>query len=214
MIRSAFTAALRRRLIDWDPWDAVEWKTPEDVDQVDAELVMDPDQVRVLARACGSRHRRYESFVLVQEFCGLRPGEARELRRRDLDLDGKPATVTTRGNDTDVAGRYLDEGEGRERPLKGRGPQARRSVPIPEPLVPLLRRHVEDHVGRRPDALVFTTPSGRRINARNFVREVWGPTVKAVFPEGSPLRRVRRHDLRHAAITYWLNAGVLPKTCQ
>ncbi len=37
---------------------------------------------------------------------------------------------------------------------------------------------------------------------------------ETAFGEDSPLRRVRRHDLRHAAITAWLNAGVPLKTAQ
>lgn len=35
-----------------------------------------------------------------------------------------------------------------------------------------------------------------------------------MFEEGSPLRALRRHGLRHAAITSWLNAGVTLKTAQ
>jgi len=60
---------------------------------------------------------------------------------------------------------------------------------------------------------VFTT-RGQRINISNFHRDVWAPAREATFPEGSPLREVRRHDLRHSAITAWLNNGVLLKTAQ
>ncbi len=214
IVRSAFKAAYKRRLIDWDPWEAVEWSAPRDVEQVDADVVMDPAQIMAMAKACGARHRGYECFVLVQGFCALRPSEARELRRRDFDLDARPATVTTCGNYTDVSDRYLDEGESRERPLEGRGAKARRTVPVPDLLVPRLRAHLDDLVPDRPDALVFTTSKGIRIHLSNFHRSVWGPAREALFDEASPLRRVRRHDLRHAAITTWLNSGVLPKTAQ
>lgn len=213
-VRSAFKAAYKRRLIEWDPWDAVEWSAPRDIEQVDADMVMDPAQVMAMAEACGARHRGYEGFVLVQGFCGLRPSEARELRRRDFDLDARPATVTACGNYTDVSDRYLDDGESRQRPLKGRGAKARRMVPIPDLLVPRFRAHLDELVPGRPDALVFTTPTGIRIHLSNFHRAVWGPAREALFDEDSPLRRVRRHDLRHAAITAWLNSGVLPKTAQ
>jgi integrase len=67
---------------------------------------------------------------------------------------------------------------------------------------------------RRPDALVFTTATGRRINSKNFHRDTWVPAREQLFEEGNPLRRVRQHDLRHAAATHWLNSGVLPKTAQ
>jgi len=110
--------------------------------------------------------------------------------------------------------RFLDPGESRRRPLKGRGRKARRVVPIPRHVVPILREHLDRYVDDHPDALVFTTATGRQINLSNFGRDVWNTARIMMFPEGSPLRRVRRHDLRHAAITAWLNAGVMIKTCQ
>lgn len=79
VIRPAFKSAYRPRLITWDPWDAVEWKLPAEEDPIDADLVMDPAQVFELADACGAIDRRYECFVLIQEICGLRPAEARDL---------------------------------------------------------------------------------------------------------------------------------------
>lgn len=39
-------------------------------------------------------------------------------------------------------------------------------------------------------------------------RDVWKTAREKVLADGDPLRRARRHDLRHAAITAWLNAGV------
>ncbi len=149
-----------------------------------------------MARACGARHRRYESYILVQGFCGLRPGEARELGRRDFDLTSRPATVTTCGTHTDVSAKYLDEGESRERPLKGRGPKARRTIPIPEQLVPYFALHLDEFVPRRQDALVFTTATGRRINSKNFHRDTWVPAREKLFEEGNPLRRVRLAGFR------------------
>lgn len=40
----------------------------------------------------------------------------------------------------------------------------------------------------------------------------WAPVRESVFADTDPLRNVRRHDLRHAAITSWLNAGIPVKT--
>ena len=80
--------------------------------------------------------------------------------------------------------------------------------------MPILREHLDRYVDDHPDALVFTTATGRRINLSTFGRDVWNTARTTMFPEGSPLRRVRRHDLRHAAITAWLNSGVMIKTCQ
>jgi integrase len=214
VVRAVFTGARKRRLIDWDPWDAVEWRLPPDEDHIDADLVMDQQQVLVLAEACGAIDPRYECFVLAQGFCALRPGEARELRRRDLDLRKRPAEVTTRGSWSDAPERFFDEGESRERPLKGRGRRSKRTIPIPYQLVPRFQAHLDAFVEPRADALVFTTPGGRRLDMQNFSRDVWTPARESIFSEDNPLRRVRRHDLRHSAITSWLNGGVTVKTGQ
>ncbi len=61
---------------------------------------------------------------------------------------------------------------------------------------------------------MFTTHTGRRIHLSNFHRDVWAPAREKAFPADSPLQQVRRHDLRHAAITAWLNSGVTVKTAQ
>lgn len=214
VVRAAFTTARKRRLIEWDPWDAVEWTLHSDEEQIDPDLVMDQPQVLALAAVCGAIEQRYECFVLAQGVCGLRPGEARDVRRRDFDLDAKPATITVRGSHSDVPDRFFAAGESRRRPLKGHAAKARRSIPIPTALVPRFQAHLDEFVPRRAEALVFTTPTGKRIHLSNFHRDVWQPAREQVFAEDSPLRSARRHDLRHSAITAWLNAGVMLKTAQ
>lgn len=153
--------------------------------------------------------------MLIQGICGLRPGEAIELRRRDIDIkaDGR-ATVTAGGTRAHVPDRYLMEGESRRRPLKGRGERARRTIPLPAELVPVLQRQLAEFTPAPRHAYLFTTPAGARLNLSNFQRDVWGPAREGVFEQGDPLRGVRRHDLRHAAITAWLNAGVPLKIAQ
>ena len=215
VVRAAFTYAHKRRLIEWDPWAPVQAPSLRDRDKVDPDLVMAPHQIRALAKACADIDPRYELFVLIQGMCGLRPGEAVELRRRDFGYrDGQPVSVMARGTHTVVSARFLAPGESRRRPLKGRGERFVRTVPLPPELVPFVERHLAQFVPARADAYAFTTPTGRRLNMSNFQRSVWGPAREAVFEENDPLRRVRRHDLRHAAITSWLNAGVPLKTAQ
>ena len=85
---------------------------------------------------------------------------------------------------------------------------------MPVELATCMAQHLAQFVAPEADALVFTTPNGRRINLSNFHRDVWKQAREDAFPPGSPLRRVRRHDLRHSAITAWLNAGVPLKTAQ
>ncbi|MGH3923401.1 MAG: hypothetical protein ACRDTT_11120 [Pseudonocardiaceae bacterium] len=122
--------------------------------------------------------------------------------------------MTVRGQHSELPERFFAEGETRRRPLKGRGHRTTRKIPVPAPLVPRFAAHLEQFVERKPDALLFTTPTGRRIHTSNFHRSVWRAAREQVFEEGSPLREVRRHYLRHSAITAWLNSGVLLKTAQ
>jgi len=214
IVRAAFTNARKRRLITWDPWDAVEPEPTRDHDQIDPDLVMDPTEIREMARVCGAISPRYEAYVLVQGFCGLRPGEATDLRRRDVNVEGDRPSVTVGGSYTWVPDRFLADGETRRRPLKGRGEKVSRTVPMPAELVPIMRRHLDEFVGGGRDSIVFTNHAGNRIHGSDFRRDVWCKAREAVFEHDSPLRRVRRHDLRHSAITVWLNAGVPLKTAQ
>lgn len=215
VVRAAFTYARKRRLIEWDPWEPVEAPSMRDRDRVDADLVMSPAQVRQIGEACADIDSRYRAFVLVQGLCGLRPGEAIELRRRDINVEaGNPISITARGTHLHVPERYLMPGEDRRRPLKGRGKRASRTIPLPQELRPVLKRHLAEHVAAKADAHMFTTPTGKPLNLSNFQRDVWTPAREAGFAEGDPLRGARRHDLRHAAITAWLNAGVPLKTAQ
>lgn len=145
----------------------------------------------------------------------MRPGEAVELRVRNLTItNGHPTAVTVRGTHAEVPDRFLLDGETRRRPLKGRGHRASRTIPVFTGLRPVLARHVKAYTDGRDAARVFSNTAGSKINLSNFHRDIWDAARTATFPADSPLRQVRRHDLRHAAITAWLNAGVPLKTCQ
>ena len=76
----------------------------------------------------------------------------------------------------------------------------------------MLRRHLDRWAQPDPGGVVFINTQGGRIDLSNFQRDVWNPARDAIFPRSSPLQNVRLHDLRHAAITGWLNAGVPLKT--
>lgn len=96
VVRAAFTYARKRRLIEWDPWEPVEAPSLRDRERVDADLVMSPTQVRQIAEAWVDIDSRYRAFVLVQGLCGLRPGEAIELRRRDINVEGRATPSASR----------------------------------------------------------------------------------------------------------------------
>ena len=90
-----------------------------------------------------------------------------------------------------------------------------RRVPVPPVLVTKLRHHLEQF-GEGPQGLVFHR-SGRPFDHDMFGRNVWDPARAKVFPRHEDLAlddprqpklsRLRRHDLRHAACSWWLARG-------
>ena len=143
-------------------------------------------------------------------FAALRPAEAVALRQQDcylpdtgwgrLTLEKSRPEVNLRWSDTDSAHE--------ERGLKHRPVTETRPVPIPPELVRILRDHIAAFgVGR--DGRVFSSSRGRVV-ASTAISDVWAEArTLALTPEqvASPLAG-RPYDLRHAAVSLWLNAGV------
>jgi integrase len=83
-----------------------------------------------------------------------------------------------------------------------------RSVPIPPDLVALLRAHLQRY-GTGPDGRLFRTARNGAIQQSTY-GAIWQAARTAAFTtaqHASPLAR-RPYDLRHAAVSLWLNAGV------
>jgi integrase len=94
--------------------------------------------------------------------------------------------------------------------LTHRRVEAVRPVPIPPALVAILTEHVTEF-GAAPDGRLFRGVVGRGVPASVY-GDVWAEARRiglAPEQEASPLAR-RPYDLRHAAVSTWLNAGVPP----
>ncbi len=95
------------------------------------------------------------------------------------------------------------------RGLKHREPGTGRTVPCSPELTAMLHRHLAEH-GTAPDGRLFRgARGGGRLSSTVYGR-VWSKAGDAAFtPEvvSSPLAK-RPYDLRHAAVSTWLNAGV------
>jgi integrase len=195
---------------------------------VDADMVIGVPEAFALAESCGhngSWGGVVECFVLVMALCGLRPGEAAGLLWEDLDLpdDRGAGWVTVRRTHRPVAARWLDPGEDPDwGPLKDRDLADTRRAPVHPQLVEKLRAHLDSY-GVGPDGLVFHR-NGKPFDPDMFNRKVWLPGRAALWPlredlpPGDPrqpkLARLRRHDLRHAACSWWLREGVDAVVCQ
>jgi integrase len=104
---------------------------------------------------------------------------------------------------------WTDGGTARQaRGLKHRAPREMRSVPIPPVLVAMLRAHLCMY-GTSADGRLFRTSRGGLIQDSAYSAVWQAARAAALTPaqHASPLAR-RPYDLRHAAVSLWLNAGV------
>ncbi|HET8683331.1 MAG TPA: hypothetical protein VFM54_15900 [Micromonosporaceae bacterium] len=115
------------------------------------------------------------------------------------------------GSTQHVGQDWGDDGVVREdRELKHRAKAATRDVPAPPPLVRALRWHVAAG-WHGSDGRLFVAKGWRTgpVSLETYTR-VWRQARKAALTpvqQRSPLAR-RPYDLRHAAVSLWLNAGV------
>ena len=92
--------------------------------------------------------------------------------------------------------------------LKHRPDDEVRPVPIPSALVTLLRWHLGEF-GTASDGRLFRQPNGRIVGSSTY-SQVWQAAREIAFTPAqvvSPLAG-RPYDLRHAAVSLWLNAAV------
>jgi integrase len=158
----------------------------------------------------GQRGEHLETFFACLYYAALRPSEGVMLREADLHLPRTGWGRIVLSASASRAGRaWTDEGTARQlRGLKHRADNETRTIPIPPELVRLLRAHIKRY-GTTPDGRIFQTARGGILQDSGY-NEVWAEArQKALTPAQyrSPLGR-RPYDLRHAAVSLWLNSGV------
>lgn len=214
-----------RALLSWgietgklaiDPAKALRLPRRVEAEEIDANRIPSPGEVWRIAWACGLvAGPRHCALPLVLGDGGLRMGEAVALRRRDIEFTKRGgAWVSVRTTISRAPSQYAEGKATTERPTKGRATVVTRRTYLSAETAAILRSHLEHFVGAGPDAFVFTGKRGGRLCADTHLRTVWQPAMDLAFPAGHRLAQLRRHDLRHAAVTAWLRAGVPPKQCQ
>ena len=210
---NALGYAVEAGLLGANPVDRIQWKAPQVAETVDRRVVVSPAQARALlsgVRAQGARGEHLEAFFGCLYYAALRPSEAVALREADCHLPGRGWGRIDLAASEPRAGRgWTDDGAARQaRGLKHRAEHEMRSIPIPPALTGLLRAHLKAY-GTSPDGRLFRTARGRPLQDSAY-SAVWQAARAAVFTpaqQASPLAR-RPYDLRHAAVSLWLNAGV------
>ncbi|MEN3298796.1 integrase [Pseudonocardia sp.] len=211
---NAMEYAVERKLLARNPLAVVKVKNRKTADEVDRRVVVNIEQARRLLDAVvaeGKSGKRLVAFFALMYYAALRPGEAAHLSRSALRLPAEgwgelflPGSAPTTGTAWSDSGRRRDE-----RGLKHRAREAIRVVPCAPPLATLLRSHLDEH-GTAKDGRLFR--SMRRDQQGDLSDSVYGRVwakarAAALTPEeaASPLAR-RPYDLRHAAVSTWLNA--------
>lgn len=222
-LSSAISYAIEKGHLSINPLKTVKVKRRKATDELDSRVVLNHKQAKSYLAAVRSLAPDLEALYGCIYYAAMRPSEVRNLRERDLSLPEKGWGEAILAGSFQVAGKgWTDDGEAvGERELKHRPIGATRTVPLPPQLVSLLREHLATF-GTDADGRLFVFrvgPMGRPI-AGGFggpvsdakVARVHHAARNAAFTEtqrASPLVR-RPYDLRHAAVSTWLAAGVPP----
>jgi integrase len=196
-----------------NPVDRIQWTTPAVAQSVDRRVVVSPAQARELlaaVRGLSGRRQHLEAFYACLYYAALRPSEAVMLREADLHLPTKGwGRIVLAASASRAGTAWTDHGTARqERGLKHRAAHETRTIPIPPDLVTLLRAHLKRH-GTTSDGRIFQTSRGGIIQDSAY-SAVWAEARAQALTAvqcRSPLGR-RPYDLRHAAVSLWLNSGV------
>jgi integrase len=218
-LNPALEYAVEAGYLDVNPLTRVKRKHVASTDQVDPRVLVNPRQARELLTALSyvggygrARGRRLVGFFATLYYAGPRPAEALGLTADQCDLPGKGWGVLTFGPTLPVAGKqWTNTGDRHDRRgLKQRDPDAERPVPIPPELVRILTEHI-DTFGLADDGRLFFNERRGILGSTTYSRAWEEARHLALTPiqAASPLAG-RPYDLRHAALTTWLNAGVPP----
>lgn len=212
VFHQALEFGVERSFLDTNPLDRVKWKKPKTAEAIDRRSVVNPTQARALLRAVSETDDRLTLFFALMYFAALRPAEAAALRIEDCELppEGWGMLHLARSIPRMEAA-WVDGGKAYEpRALKHRAPEEVRPVPACPELVAYIRRHVAAH-GTAPNKRLLNGPRGDRLSESTCGRILARARQAALLPReaASPLVR-RPYDLRHAAVSTWLNAGVPP----
>jgi integrase len=211
---TALEYAVELGLLKVNPVPALKWTAPHTVHAVDRRSVANPVQARTLLSAVGSQQRsgpRLVAFFGCLYFAALRPEEAVALAKHNLSLPERGWGEMTIDTAEPHAGKeWTDSGSNRDRrQLKQRARGETRTIPCPPELTALLHAHIRQF-GTAPDGRLFTGERNHEELPKLTIVRAWQRARVAVFTAAvaaSPLAKTP-YDLRHAAVSTWLNGGV------
>ncbi|MBB5871984.1 integrase [Allocatelliglobosispora scoriae] len=206
--------AVEGKHLQINPMPALKWTVPKTTHLVDRRAVANPIQARTLLNALEDMGRsgpRLVGYFACLYFAGLRPEEATSLAKRNLSLPDKGWGELHLEVAEPHAGReWTDSGKNRDRrQLKQRAVGEGRTVPSCPELTAHLHRHMKEF-GTSPDGRLFRGERNAEELPKGTVNRYWRLARAGAFtPEvyATPLAATP-YDLRHAAVSTWLNGGV------
>ncbi|MDR0848891.1 MAG: site-specific integrase [Propionibacteriaceae bacterium] len=126
---------------------------------------------------------RWALGVSIAAWAGLRSGEVRELRRKDLDLEHGKLTVS-RSVTTGLEGRVIGQ------PKTTAGV---RTIDLPQPLIEDIRHHLNSWAQIGQEGLLFYAPVGGGNVPENTWRKAYNRACDAAGVSGIPFHELRAH---------------------
>jgi len=212
VFHGALGYAVETGLLESNPADRISWRVPRACPAADPTVVASPAQAEALLAAVARIRPELTAFFGCLYYGALRPEEAVALRQADCCLPGRGwGMLTLAAAAPRSAAAWTSDGTSHEqRGLKHRPDGAIRKVPIPPILVTMLRIHTDGH-GTAPDGRLFPGARGGLLSESVYGRAWHTARPLALGPRLAATALARRPcDLRHAALSLWLNAGAPP----
>ena len=190
VFHEALGYAVAAGLLDSNPADQVSWQVPKAATAVDPKVVASPAQAEALLAAVTRIALRLADCYLPACGWGM-------------------LTLTRAAPRTSKA--WTGNGTSHEqRGLKHRPEGSARTVPIPPVLVTMLHHHYRCY-GTAADGCLFRRARGGPLSESSYGRTWHAARTLALGPAVAATTLARRpYDLRHAALSLWLNAGAAP----
>lgn len=223
ILNNALSYAVELKLIPENPVRTVKWTAPKPSRALDQRRVANPVQARTLLRAVRDVKRsgpRLAACYALMYFAALRPEEAVNVYARNLKLPEPEwsseknqwlyawGLVYVEEAKPHAGKAWTDSGEARDRRgLKHREWGEGRYVPCPPELTEILRTHIDTY--EPGNGALFLGEKGGEVPLITWNR-VWQAAREATLTKEAaetPLAK-RPYDLRHAAVSTWLNGGV------
>ena len=226
ILSNALNYAIERKLLQANPVQDIKWTAPKPSRAVDRRRVPNPTQARaLLAAVSNAQHSgpRLAACYACVYFAALRPEEAVDLREHHATLPAPTWSDELEqweyewgelyvAEATPHAGSaWTDSGQPRDRKaLKHRERGDGRPVPCPPELTKTLREHIQRY-GVDAEGRLFQGRQGGEVPSITWNR-VWKAARTNAFTDQQATTSLagRPYDLRHAAVSTWLNGGVAP----